>query len=159
MPHRTNVLHVNPVEEQAAYRDAVAEILRNVQADYKATLLEISEAIGCTVVTISNAANKKNDLNAIYLKRLGEAFGCSALDPYARLAGGRMVAREAEPSGDVLPLITMATHKIALARSSNSPSGPIETLREQLGYLPDLRRLQREIGAEICRIEARRDAA
>lgn len=159
MQRSTNVLRVNPVAEQTAYRDAVAEILRNVQADFRITLLEISEAIGCTVVTVSNAANKKNDLNAIYLKRLGEAFGCAALDPYARLAGGRMVAREAEGSGDVLPLITIASHKIALARSPNSPGGISETLREQLGYLPDLRRLRRELDAEIARIETRKDAA
>jgi transcriptional regulator with XRE-family HTH domain len=159
MPQRTNVLCVNPVAEQTAYLEAVAEILRNVQADHKVTLLEISETIGCTAVTISNAANKKNALNAIFLKRLGEAYGAATLDPYARLAGGRMVERETDTGGDVLPLITIASHKIAVARSPQSEAGVVETLREQLGYLPDLRRLRRELDAEIARIESRRDAA
>lgn len=159
MDTRNNVLRVNAVEEQALYRDAVAEILRNVQADHRITLLEISERIDVSLGTVSNAANRKADLNPIYLKRLGEAFGPHTLDPYLRLIGARAVPTEVDGSGDVLPVLTMASAQIAAARSPNSPGGTVETLREQLGYLPDLRRLQRDLGALICQIEARREAA
>lgn len=159
MTQRSNVLRVNAVEEQEAYRSAVAEILRNVQGDHKTTLLDISERIDVSLGTISNAANKKADLNPIYLNRLGRAYGPSSLDPYVALAGGRVVAKAADEPGDVLPVLTLASARIAEARSPSSPAGIVETLREQLGYLPELRRVQREVSAEICRIEARRDAA
>jgi hypothetical protein len=154
-----NVLRVNAVEEQAAYRDAVAEILRNVQADYSTTLLEISETIDVSLGTVSNAANKKSDLNSIYLSRIGTAYGPHYLDPFARMMGGRLVSVHPDGNADVLPFLTMATHRVAQARSPTSPAGPVETLQEQLEYLPDLRHLQRELEAQIHRVEQRRDAA
>lgn len=154
-----NVLHVNASEEQASYREAVAEILRSVQSDHRATLQEIAERIDVSLGTISNAANKKADLNALYLNRLGKVYGVHHLDPYARLAGGRVIPLQPDGSADVLPFLTAATHQIVTARSPASPGGVVETLREQLGYLPDLRRLHRELGATICAIEARKDAA
>jgi transcriptional regulator with XRE-family HTH domain len=154
-----NVLRVNAVEEQAAYRGAVAEILRNVQNDEGKTLLEISERIDVSLGTISNAANKKADLNPIYLNRIGQVFGPHYLDPYAALAGGRMVARDPDATADILPLTLMVGQRIAEARSSNSPGGVREILPEKLAYLPELRRLHRESGALICQIERERDAA
>lgn len=159
MDRGRNVLRVNSVEEQARYRDAVAEILRRVQHDHSVTLLEISERIDVSLGTIGNAANKKCDLNPIYLNRLGKVFGASALDPYAALAGGRMVPIAADPADDVLPILTITSHLIAQARSPSSPGGTIETLREQLGYLPELRRARREMDALIAAIEARKEAA
>lgn len=159
MMQRNNVLRVNVTEEQADYRDAVAEILRNIQNDHRATLQEIAEKVDVSLGTISNAANKKADLNAIYLNRLGLAYGAHHLDPYAKMAGGRIVALETEMEGDVLPVLSLATYRVAQARTPGSPGGVVETLHEQLGYLPDLRRLRREVEALICRIEARRDAA
>ena len=154
-----NVLRVNGVEEQADYREAVAQILRDIQTDHKVTLREVAETIDVSLGTISNAANKQADLNPIYLKRLGKVFGAHHLDPYVALAGGRVVARQHESEGDVLPFLTMASHRVASARCPTSPAGAVETLREQLEYLPDLRRTYRELGALICRIEERKDAA
>jgi len=154
-----NVLRVNAVEEQEAYRSAVAEILRNVQNDHGTTLLEISERIDVSLGTISNAANKKADLNPIFLNRIGRAYGVHMLDPYLALAGGRAVAREPEGGRDLLPRLTLVGHKVAVARSEKSPGGARETLRERLAYLPELRRLSIEVAAEICQIERERDAA
>lgn len=154
-----SVLRVNRVEEQADYSEAIAEILRRILADFETTLLEIAEKIDVSLGTISNAFNKKAILNPIYLKRLGQVYGVHALDPYAALIGGRVVPLEAEGAADVLPVITLASHRIATARSPSSPGGHVETLREQLGYLPELRRLQREVDALICRIEQRKAAA
>lgn len=160
MPHRTiNVLRVNEVEEREEYRSAVAEILRNVQADYGVTLLEIAETIGVSLGTISNAANKKADLSATFLQRIGRAYGPHELDPYYRLSGGRAVARADSSDGDIMPILMNTGAQIAQARSPSSPGGPVEILREKLGYLPELRRLRRETDALIARIEAERDAA
>lgn len=157
MPQRSNVLRVNAVEETAAYRDAVAEILRNVQNDHAVTLLEISGQIDVSLGTVSNAANKKTDLNPIYLKRIGEVYGPHHLDPYARLMGGRVVPLDHDGHGDILPTLMLTGHHIAASRSPQSPGGVTETLRERLGYLPELRRLRREADALICQIE--KDAA
>ena len=152
-----NVLRVNAVEETAAYREAVAEILRNVQNDHRTTLQEISETIDVSLGTVSNAANKKNDLNPIYLKRLGEVYGPHTLDPYARLIGGRVVPVEREGTSDILPTLLAAGCLIATARTETSPGGKREILQEKLGYLADLRRVRREADALIASIEAERD--
>jgi hypothetical protein len=154
-----NVLRVNATEEQADYREAVADILRAIQSDHRVTLQEISDTVAVSLGTVSNAANKRGDLGPIYLKRLGQVYGVHHLDPYAKLAGGRMVPVTPDGGADVLPFLTIASHKIATARCPSSPGGVSETLREQLEYLPDLRRLHRELGAAINAIETRKDAA
>lgn len=118
-----SVLRVNAVEEQTAYRNAVARILANVQHEHGQTLLEIAEKIDVSLGTISNAANKKTDLCASYLKRLGEQYGPCTLDPYNALSGGRVVPLDADESVDALPSTTAAIHKLALARAPNSPGG------------------------------------
>jgi transcriptional regulator with XRE-family HTH domain len=155
----TNVLRVNTVEEQADYRKAVAEILITIQSDHRVTLQEVAERIDVSLGTISNAANKKADLGAIYLNRLGRVYGVHHLDPYARLAGGRCLPVAADGEADVLPVLNMAAYRVSSARTSSSPGGVAETLKEQLDYLPDLRRLRRDVEALICRIEAREKAA
>jgi hypothetical protein len=64
------------------------------------------------------------------------------------------VSAAAHPSSrDVLPFIAKANLKIAEARDPASPGGTRETLPERAGYLPELRLLQRELGALICQIE------
>lgn len=128
----SNVLRVNSAEEQTAYRVAVAEILRRVQCDHGVTLLEIAEQIDVSLGTISNAANKKTDLNATYLNRLGCKFGPGTLDPYAALSGTRTVPLEAGNACDALPSTTAAIHKLALARSPTSPGGETITHGELL---------------------------
>ena len=128
----TNVLRVNKVEEEAAYREAVAEILRRIQAEHRVTLLEIAEKIDVSLGTISNAANKKTDLCATYLNRLGKVFGGHNLDPYAALNGCRLVPLHPDDSVDALPSTTAAIHKLALARSPKSDGGDRITHRELL---------------------------
>jgi transcriptional regulator with XRE-family HTH domain len=149
-----NVLHVNKVEEQTAYRDAVAEILRRVQSEHRVTLLEIAERIDVSLGTISNAANKKTDLSSTYLNRLGKVFGPHHLDPYIALSGGRVIPLEVSVTRDVLPLIARANLKLASARDPQSPGGVREIHTEKADYLPDLRELRKELDLQICQIEA-----
>lgn len=157
--HGSNVLRVNAVEETACYREAVAEILRDVQSIHRVTLLDISETIDVSLGTVSNAANKKSDLNPIYLNRLGKAYGPCTLDPYVRLIGGRVVPVECDGCDDILPLLLSVGQVIAAARAPSSPGGTVETLREQLGYVAQLRAVRREADALIGKIEARKLAA
>lgn len=147
-----NVLRANAVEEQNAYRCAVARVLLNIQQDFGVTLQEIAEAIDVSVGTIANAANKRNDLSPIYQQRLGKVFGAAILDPLARLYGGRSVPSDAAEF-DALPALSASVHKIALARSPDSPGGVAETHCELLQMLPDLRKAQSAIAAMIAKAE------
>ena len=150
-----NVLRVNSVEEQARYRTAVSQILLNIQNDHKITLAGIAEAIDISLGTVSNAANMKCDLSVVFLKRLGQRFGPSTLDPYMKLFGARGVPIIAEGTADILPMIGRASLAIAEARDPVSPGGVTETHGEQLGYLPHLRALRRELDSMINTVEAR----
>lgn len=127
-----NVLRVNTAAEQDLYRSAISRILVNIQSEHDLTLLEIADEIGVSLGTVSNAANKKADLSPTFLKRLGEAYGIEILNPYLALAGGRGVPL-APKDADALPPLTAAIHKIAQARSPDSPGGQRETHCELLG--------------------------
>lgn len=132
MASSPSVLRVNPIEETASYRGAVSRILVDIQSDRGCTLLDIAETIGVSLGTISNAANRKSDLSPTYLKRIGTAYGPEMLNPYAALVGGRLVPL-APREADALPSLTAAVHKIALARSPDSPGGVKEVHCELLG--------------------------
>lgn len=148
----SNVLRVNSVEEQTDYRNAVARVLLNIQRDSGNTLQEISEAIDVSLGTISNAANKRTDLSPIYLQRLGKRYGPSALDPIARLSGGRIVPLVAEEK-DALPSLSASIHRIAVAQSPDSPGGVTITHSELLAMLPDLRAAVACINSLIVKAE------
>jgi predicted XRE-type DNA-binding protein len=147
-----NVLRVNAIEEQTRYRSAIARILVNIQHEYGITLAEIAEAVDVSLGTISNAANKKCDLTSIYRDRLAMVFGGHVLNPLAAIHGCQIIPLHGRDD-DILPLITRAAMKIADARSPKSDKGAIETHREKLGYLPDLKALQSDLGTLIVEIE------
>lgn len=150
----SHVLRVNAVEEERLFRHAVHEVVALILADKPGrTLIDIAEAIDVSVKTISNAFNKEHSLSQTFLNRLGRVFGPHVLDPVAKLSGGRMVPLEVQVERDILPLIGRANLKIVTARDPQSPGGTRETHREKLDYLPDLRALQKELGAMICQIE------
>lgn len=154
-----SVLRVNKAEEQADYMEAVAEVLRRIQAEHVGhdrkpiTLHEIAEAVDITLTTISLAANKRTVLNTLYLNRLGKRFGPHTLDPVANLSGGRMIPLEVSVQRDVLPFVARVGLKIAVARSPEGPGGVREIHTEKAGYLPDLRALRKELDCLIHQIE------
>lgn len=150
----SNVLRVNSVEEQSDYRNAVAEVIRRILMIHETTLVEISERIDVSLGTISNAANKKADLNAIYLLRLGKAYGPQTLDPCMALFGARGVPIDADEV-DPLPSLTMAAHVVARARTHSSPGGAAETPCEQSAMLPVLEEAQTDLSAKIVSIRRR----
>lgn len=87
MPQR-NVLHVNEAEEQAALMNAISRIIVGIQADTGDTLVDIAERIGCTVVTISNAVNRKSVLSLPFVLRIGRAYGGDRINPVLALIDG-----------------------------------------------------------------------
>lgn len=148
-----NVLRVNTVEERTDYRNAVSEIIRRIINERSKTLIDIAEAVGVSLGTVSNAFNKKADLCPTYLNRLGKVFGPHVLDPYVKLSGGRVIPLEVSTERDILPLIARVNLKIVEARDPASPGGARELPREKAQYVPDLRELRKELDVLICQIE------
>ena len=148
-----NVLRVNGLEEQSAYRRAIAEILLEIQRGEEKTLVEIADDVDVSLGTVSNAANRKCDLNAIYLQRLGKHYGAHYLDPYLALFGARSAPLSRGNVKDILPLLNRASLRVAEARDKDSPGGERELHTEKLGYLADLKRLQAEVAKLVCEIE------
>ena len=151
-----NCLRVNSVEETTDERNAVVQILLDIQRHEKLTLLDIAEKIDVSLGTISNAANKKTDLCRTYLKRLGKAFGGHYLDPFHALYGIRSVPLNGGAHRDILPLLAHAAATLAQARDPDSDGGGRVTHREKLAMLPELQRLQAELAKSICDIQSLR---
>lgn len=147
-----SVLRVNSVEETENYRKAVSRILSNVMRDHDLTMIDIAERIDVSVGTISNAVNRKADLSAPYLSRIGQAYGGHYLDPYIQLVGGKIVPLEADDADAMIPL-SASIHKLAVAQSHISHGGAVITHQELLAMLPDLRAAQRALSSLIVRGE------
>ncbi len=78
---------------QSSYRAAVAETVRDLQDG--GTDRDMADAWGVSGGTVDNARNRKHDLSAIPLLKLGERFGPAAMDTVLALIGCRAVARDA----------------------------------------------------------------
>ena len=152
-----NVLRVNAVEETAAYRAAVTQIILNIQREFEETHIDIAERIDVSVGTISNAANKKSDLNPLYLARLGKVYGSQVLNPYVALFGGRVEPIEGGES-DPLPSITRAAYELASIRAPESQGGTTETASELSRVLPHLEHVRDDVTAKIVSIKRRLSA-
>lgn len=135
------------------YRSAVSIIISDIQRVHGASLHEIADRIDCSLGTVSNAINRKADLNATYLARLGKAYGGAFLNPYFALFGSQASPIEDKAKVDVLPLLSRASLKIAEARDPAGPGGVVEVPQERVGYINDLKALQRETACLIAEIE------
>lgn len=154
-----NVLRVNGVEEETAFRNAVHEVIGLIlREDPKRTLIDIAERIDCETKTISNAFNKKHSLSEPYLRRLGQAFGADKLDPWARLTGARMTLIETDDTADAMPKTTAAIHHLAVARSPDSPGGETITHTELLELEPIIDAAIKALTHLKCRAEKVRAA-
>lgn len=134
-----NVLRVNAVEEERLFLEAVHRVIACILAQRPGrTLTDIAEAIDVERKTVSNAFDKRHRLSQQFLSRLGLAFGLECLNPIAELWGGRLVHLEADDTLDALPSTTAAVHRLAVAKSGNSPGGASITHTELLAIEPDL---------------------
>ena len=134
-----NVLRLNSVEEQAAYRNAVARIIATVQRDNDLTDIDLAEKLDISVGTVSNARNRRADLSGVYLKRIGQLYGAPALDPYFALFGAKGVPIDGDPNADVLPTVACAVHQLTLVTAPASPGGATITHKELLDILQRFR--------------------
>ena len=88
-----NGLTASPRLTQTAYQEAVAETVAGLQR--ASSDAEFAEAWGVSSGTVNNARNRKHDLSALPLLKLGKEFGPAALDTVLRLIGARGVAVDA----------------------------------------------------------------
>lgn len=147
-----NVLLPIALPTQKSLRKAVAQIIRAVQLEHELTDDDLADEVGISVGTVRNARNAATDLNAATIAKIGAKYGAEVLDPYAALYGARNVPLEAHHD-DALPSLTGAVHRLAVAQSPASPSGPNLDHQELLDMLPDLKAAQRAINALVCRAE------
>lgn len=77
---------------QSSYRQAVSETVRDLQE--AGTDRDMADVWGVSGGTVENARNRKHDLSAMGLLKLGERFGPAALDTVLSLIGAKAVARD-----------------------------------------------------------------
>lgn len=142
----------------ADYKRAVARIIRDLQAQHGLSDLAFAEEIRCSIGTVRNARNEESDLGALYLARIEARFGPGSCDPYHALSGARAVPVEVDASCDPLPSTTAAIHRLAVARSQDSPGGEAITHTELLDMEPVIDAAIRALGALKARCEKVRAA-
>ena len=154
---RVKALRVNPIEETTAYRQAVRDIITNIEREFGETHIDIAESIGVCVGTISNASNKTVNLNPLYLNRLGQVYGAEFLNPFMELSDG---VAQSRASGDIdpLPAVSLAVFKLCEIRSPSSEGGATETPSEQSRVLADLESARDDLTAKIVSIKRRLSA-
>jgi DNA-binding XRE family transcriptional regulator len=71
----------------SSYRNAVAQVIREVKARHKLSNERLAEIVGCSEQTIANAETERaeNNLNPVTLLNLAYAFGEEAIDPVRQL--------------------------------------------------------------------------
>lgn len=143
---------------QKRLREAVANIIRDVQRDFKETDEQTADALGISDGTVRNARNERTDLNAVTIARIGHKYGAHYVDPYHRLYGACAQSLQVSQSDPLAPLAeSVAT--LCRMRSQDSEGGRLETPKEQLDALPILKNAARELTAYIASIESLRVAA
>lgn len=93
------------------YRDAVAEIIGNIQG--KSTDWELAQRLQVSAGTIRNARRKRGSLDGATLARIAHFYGPAALNPFMRLAGGHCVPAEQAEYIQIIDVIPTALPEIA----------------------------------------------
>ena len=147
-----NVLLPMAMPTQSSLRSAVGNMMRDIQRDHKETDQDTADKPGVSKGTIVNARNGTTDLNALTIARIGAVYGASYVDPYNALYGATAspVLRETED-----PLCHMARMVTRLCdmRCPDGPGGAVETPKELLDALPDMKRARAALDGLIARTE------
>lgn len=143
-----NVLLPFSLPTQSSLRSAVANIIRDVQLKNEETDVETAEKLGVSAGTIANARNKKADLSALTIAKIGTVYGIEAVAPYHALYGA---SAHGVAASDAAPLAELADAMAALTRSP----GP----KARLDALPVLKTAAEALNAYLMSVERWRTAA
>lgn len=148
----TNVLLPMAMPTQSALRSAVGNMIRDIQRDHRETDQDTADRLGVSKGTIVNARNGTTDLNALTIARVGAVYGASYVNPYNALYGATATPVQAETS-DPLCHLARAVTRICDMRCPDGPGGAVETPKELLDALPDMKRARAALDGLIARTE------
>ncbi len=118
MPNDGNtVLSVPVALHQTSYRNAVAAIINALKAECGESDQDIADRLGTSATTINNASNKRGDLNAVTLLRIGKEYGLHRLGPVMGLIGGKAAPVDAICTSDADLPIGAARGQLFLAKA------------------------------------------
>lgn len=117
MTQRSNGLGDVPPLTQSSYRQAVASIIRSVQAKHEESDRDTADRLGCSRGTIENARNGRGDLNAVTLLKIGDVYGLDAMGPAVLLIGGKVAPTEAVCTSDREMPVHVAGAQVFLCRA------------------------------------------
>lgn len=141
MTHRSNVLPRKARPTTKSYRDAIREIVLNLQGAHDLSDAELAERIGCSAGTVKNARNRAGNLDGATLANIEYEFGPGAVDPFLALAGARAVPMGAHCDTDINHAleISEALTAIIATKRPDSPGGEKTTGCEAAMILAPLR--------------------
>ena len=96
-------------------REAVRNIILDIQRDTGETDHETAERLGISIGTLRNARDRKNDLGSLTIAKIGHEYGEEAVEPYHAL-----YARIGRAEG--LPITELAEAVAALSRATSAKS-------------------------------------
>ncbi|WP_305096456.1 hypothetical protein [Croceibacterium aestuarii] len=153
-----NVLLPIAMPTQKQLRDAIANIIRDIQRDHGETDQCTADRVGVSIGTVRNARNETADLNALTIAKIGAVYGARYVDPYNALYGATahpLSTSEVDPLSDM----ARAVATICDMRRADSPGGSTELPKEKLDALPSLKAAAASLTAYIASIERLRAAA
>ena len=142
MAHRTNVLPGLIAPTTKSLREAVRNIILDIQKESGETDHETAERLGISVGTLRNARDRRNDLGSLTIAKIGYEYGDEAIAPYAALW--------AIPAGEgaVDPIGALADALSAISRAK----GP----KAEMDALPAAKDAVEAVQAWILDIERKR---
>jgi hypothetical protein len=143
-----NVLLPLALPTQKSLRAAVAQIIRDIQAEHGETDQCTADRLGISIGTIRNARNETADLNALTIARIGPVYGADAVGPYNALYGATAHGIVAH---DAAPLRELAEALAALTQS--------HTPKARFDSLPLLKAAAEAVNGYILSLEMWRNAA
>jgi hypothetical protein len=153
-----NVMLPMCLPTQKLLRQAVANIIRDIQRDHKESDQCTADRLGVSDGTVRNARNERADLNALTIARIGAVYGPRYVDPYNALYGA--TAQPLQPTqADPLCDLARAVSIICDMRRADSQGGHAETPKEQLDALPQLKATRAALDSYIASIERLRAVA
>jgi len=139
------VLSNHAALHQTSYRAAVASMINAIKSEQGESDQDVADRLGTSATTINNASNKRGDLGAVTLLRIGKEYGLHRLGPVMALIGGKAASIEAVCTSDAHLPVGAARGQLFLAKAMSDQridddeiiegGGDIEAAYETFGHL------------------------
>jgi hypothetical protein len=111
------VLSNHAALHQTSYRAAVACMINGIKSEFGESDQDVADRLGTSSTTINNASNKRGDLGAVTLLRIGKEYGLHRLGPVMGLIGGKATPVEAVCTSDLHLPVGAARGQLFLAKA------------------------------------------